>query len=269
MLTTSQNSDNPFQNGEVFVMSEHGQIRHNKGCNRFYLDLYWQGKRYRFYKYLGFIPCQTRDLAELFLSDVRSEINKGIFNPERYKNRKPLHLYVYAETWLKNLVISEATRHDYKNSLKNHILPVIGSEFLPDINYDKLRMLQNSIKRSNKGKYNVIGCLHKLLIDAYRSGHIARVPDFPGFKGSEAIVPPPIYWLEDENQWQVLNNIPIQDRFIFIFMKFTGCRPSEARAFRKVDIRKDHIIFEKTFGRGEILKEVKSKKVNFFLRLSS
>ncbi len=43
-------------------------------------------------------------------------------------------------------------------------------------------------------------------------------------------------------------------------MIFTGCRPSEARAFRKVDIRGDHIMFVKTFDNYEQLVPVKGKK---------
>jgi len=260
-LITKNRHDNHLLNGEVVVLSKLGKIRYNANCDRFYIDLNWQGNRYRLYKYLGYIPCRDEGLATLFLHDIRSEINKGIFNPERYKNRKPLHLEKYAETWLEGLNVSEATYHDYKNSLKNHILPEIGNEFLSDINYDKLRKLQSSIIRSNKGRYNVMGCLHKLLRDAHRSGHIPTLPEFPGFTGKDAIVEPNINWINDKDQWQIINHIPEKDRYIFIFMKITGCRPSEARAFRKEDIKGDHIVFQKTFGRGEVLKEVKGKKV--------
>jgi integrase len=266
MILNSQtyNDNSLFINGEVILLSELGKIRFNKSCDRYYIDLIWQGKRYRLYKYLGYIPCHDEKLATLFLYDIRSEINKGIFNPERYKNRKPLHLEAYARTWLDSLNISDATLHDYKNSLKNHILPALGNEFLPDINYDKLRKLQSSIQRSNKGRYNVMGCLRKLMSDAHRSGHIPVMPEFPGFKGSDAIIQPDIHWITDPDQWKIINHIPVSDRHIFIFMKITGCRPSEARAFRKQDIREDHIIFQKTFGRSETLKEVKGKKVRVF-----
>jgi len=41
----------------------------------------------------------------------------------------------------------------------------------------------------------------------------------------------------------------------------TGCRPSEARAFRRQDIRDGYILFAVTFGRKGEIKEVKGKKV--------
>jgi integrase len=210
------------------------------------------------------MPCQTEEMANVLLRDIRSEIDKGVFNPKRYKRQRPLHLEEYAEQWLKNIVVSAGTLHDYKNSLYNHILPVLGNEFLPDINYDKLRKLQTSIKRAIKGKYNTMGCLHKLLKDAKSAGHISQMPEFPGFKGKESVVPPPIEWIEDVDQWRIINHIPVEDRPIFIFMKITGCRTGEARAFRWIDIRKDHIVFEKTIGYDEKVKEVKGRKAQPF-----
>jgi integrase len=90
------------------------------------------------------------------------------------------------------------------------------------------------------------------------------MPKFPGFSGSEAIIPPPIEWISDADQWKILDYIPQEDRYIFIFMKVTGCRPSEARAFRWCDIKNDHIIFEKAFGPRNKLKEVKQKKNRTF-----
>jgi integrase len=49
-----------------------------------------------------------------------------------------------------------------------------------------------------------------------------------------------------------------EDRPIFWFMIFTGCRPSEARAFRQEDLRGDHIM--KTFDARGNLVPVKGKK---------
>ncbi len=244
-------------------MSNAGVVRYNPKCERYFVDLFWQGNRYRFYKYLGTIPCESESIANRLLSDIRSEIDKGIFNPVRYKKGKPLHLAAYAEKWLEDIkaTIATATYHDYKNSINNHIIPAIGSEFLPDLNYQKIRNFQTSIKRSSKGKFNVMGCLRKMLKDAQLSGYISQVPQFPGFKGKEAIVQPRINWIEQEDQWKILEHIPLEDKPIFLFLMVTGCRPSEARAFRWQDIKKDSIVIEVTFGRENELKEVKGKKL--------
>jgi len=234
-------------------MSNRGKVCEDKRCNRFYIDIYWKGKRYHIYKYMGVMPCRSRDDAESLRIILNDEINKGVFNPDRHKKASPLHLEAYSEIWLETLDVSEATLHDYKNSLKNHILPALGKEFLPDITTDMLKIFQKGIKREPKGKKNVMDCLKMIMKAAQVSNHIAYVPEWPKLK----VKKPNIRWITQADQWLILDNIPIEDRHIFIFMTLTGCRPSEARAFRKVDIRKDHIIFAKTFGRGEILKDVK------------
>jgi integrase len=243
----------------MFLMANRGKIRYRRDRNIWYVDIYWQGGRHYFSKYLGIVPCQTKDLARRLRDQINTEIDQGIFNPDRHKKATPLHLMQYAETWLNTLNVEDSTLHDYRNSLFNHILPILGDEFLPDINSDKLKKLQKSINRAPKGKYNVMSCLKKLLRDAQDAGIIKQVPKFPGFKGKDKIKKPNIEWISDADQWRIINHIPREDRPIFLFMKLTGCRPSEARAFRKVDMRQDHIVFAKTFGRGEMLKDVKGK----------
>ena len=240
-------------------MARDGHVAQDKR-GRWFVDLRWQGKRYSLYRYLGHIPIADQGMAEFVLNSIRDEINKGVFNPERHKAGRPLHLAAYSETWLGLLNVSEATIKDYRNSLKNHILPALGAEFLADINFDKLRAFQKDIARSPKGKYNVMGCLHALLRDAQRSGYIPAMPEFPGFKGRDSVIPPPIRWLSDEMQWRIIEAIPEPDRGIFIFMKLTGCRPGEARALRKADVRGDHLVFANAFGAREELKEVKAKR---------
>jgi hypothetical protein len=248
--------------GGGFAMSMKGSVRYDDHARSYFVDLRWQGQRLRIYKYLGVVPCKTSEIADRLLADIRAEIDKGIFNPARYKAGKPMHIAAYAERWLDSIrdLVSNATLHDYRNSIENHIIPVIGNEFLPDINYEKLRILQSSIDRSPKGKYNVMGCLHKMMKNAHISGHITQIPPFPGFKGKVTLIPPRINWLEDAEQWKVLNCIPISHRPILLFQKVTGCRPAEARGFRWQDIKNESIVFEVTFGRDQELKEVKGKK---------
>lgn len=227
------------------------------------VKLHWQGKRHYFSKYLGIPVRDFKELADRLAMDINTDIDKGVFNPARYKQQKPLHLKQYSETWLDLIKpsISTATWHDYESSLRLHILPILGDEFLPDINKDKLTRLLSSINREPKGKKNVMGCLNKLMSDAFDSGHISQMPKFPKMTGKNEIIPPGIEWIEPSEQFAILEKIPLADRPIFTFITLTGCRPSEARAFRKVDLKKDHIVFAKTFGRKGELKEVKGKKI--------
>lgn len=234
-------------------MSKAGKIRFDGKSKRFYVDLYWRGKRERLYKYMGHMPCKVVEMAEFLLQDIRREIDKGIFDPERYRSRRPMHIAEYSQNWLDTLDVSAATLHDYKNSLNNHILPKLGKVFLSDITADKLKKFQNQIDRAPKGKKNVMDCLKMIFRAAHESGYISYLPTWPTLK----VKKPAIRWLTQADQWHILPFIPQEDRYIFVFMMLTGCRPSEARAFRKCDIQYDHILFAKAFDRNEELKDVK------------
>ncbi len=241
-------------------MSKWGQVRENKQRGTWYVDITWDGKRHHIYLMPiggGFITCTSKANAIELRSIINSEIERGIFNPARYKTAKPMHLQAYAESWKERIEpsISDTTMHDYNNSLKNHILPYLGNEYLPDITSDKLKDFCNKIQRSAKGKKNVLGCLHKLMSDAYESGHIPKIPKFPTVNtGKKAVI-----WIDGEDQNIILSKIPDCDRYIFDFMRLTGCRPSEARAFRKIDIRKSNILFRVAFDRYEKEVEIKTK----------
>jgi integrase len=270
-MSLSLNSYNdifPLDSFKGFSMSMHGSVRFDNKSKTYFVDITWQGDRLRIYKYLNRLPCKTRDIADRLLVDIRSEIDKGIFNPARHKKDKPLHLEQYALSWLNKVkeTVSYATWHDYKGSLKNHIIPNLGKEYIPDINYKKLRYLQDNINRTPKGKYNVMGCLHKMLKDAFLNNDISVMPQFPGFKGKEAIILPRINWIDDADQWKIVNALDQRDIPIFLFMKFTGCRVSEARAFQWQDVKEKHIVIERSFGRDEKLKEVKGKRIRLFPR---
>lgn len=239
----------------VLFMSNRGVVRYDNRLKTYYVDLYYYGHRHRIYKYLGVMPCPTKESGEQLKLILNDEINKDPhgWTPARHKKASPMHLESYSRIWIKTLDVSAATLHDYQNSLKNHILPALGNEYMPEITTDKLKIFQKGIPRAPKGKKNVMDCLKMILKAAERSGYIPRVPEFPKLK----VKRPRIRYITQADQWTIIDHIPKEHRYIFIFMVLTGCRPSEARAFRKVDIKNNHIVFAKTFGRGEELKDVK------------
>lgn len=250
-------------------MADNARVRWNVQRKQWSVVVEWQGKWYYFSKYLGRIPT-GRDknspcpVAVRIASDINSEIDKGIFNPARHKRKRPLHLRQYSRQWLKDISVEAATLKAYKGYFKNHIVPALGDMYLIDINYDVLRRLQRSLNLANKTKKNIMGCIHTMLVDARRAGHIQQVPEFPGFKGKDAIEEKAPEWIDADTQETVLGHIPPADRFIFRFIFATGCRVSEARAFRWVDIKKDHIIFRVTFDLHDKLKPIKNRRQRLF-----
>ncbi len=246
---------------------EFGKIRSRKvkGHSYYYVEVDWEGERHQ----LTQIPIEGHQVsctdqkhkAEFLLSVIRGRLKDGEFNPNEFKKHSEMHLEQYALEWLelKRPNIGVNTYHDYKSSINNHILKFFGNVPLRSITKLKLRKFQNSIKRSPKGKYNVMGCLRTMLKDACPD-YIKRVPEFPGFTGNDKIIDPETEYLEPEAQQKIIEKIAPEDRQVFLFQMVTGCRASESAAFRKQDIKKDHIVFEVTFDRDNNLVPVKGKK---------
>lgn len=259
-LPTQVNMNPSFSEG-VFVMSERGKVKYNQKRSHWYVDIHWKGKRHYFSSYLG-STCYVKKMADQLLAEIRGEINKGIFNPLKHKKTKPLNLKTYAEDWLerKEGKLASNTLHDYRNSLDKHIYPILGDPLLENINYDMLEKLQGQIDRTPKGKKNVMYCLYAILRDAKKSGYINQLPERPSFTGEYSVVPPEIRYIESNDIDLIISKIPGEDRAIFEFMKYTGCRTSEARAFRKSDVKEDHIEIRWSFGRDQEDKLVKNRR---------
>ena len=250
-------------------MSEKAKRLWNGNRGRWYVHVRWKGKVYAYYRYQGRVPTgsdksQPCQVAERIAQEINIEIDKGQFNPLRHKTKNPHSVLEYSKTWLKDIRVSAATLKDYRNSFRNHINPALGDIFIDDLNYDVLRKFQNEISRKNKGKKNVMGALHKMLTDAAKSGHITQVPIFPGFTGEDSIEETIAEWCDREIQEKILEHITPQDQPIFRFLMVTGCRPSEARAFRWCDIRPRHIMFRVTFDSNDELGPIKNKRQRRF-----
>jgi len=245
-------------------MSDTAKVR--KGKRGVYIHLWWQGTRHTISTYMGLVSFKDNEaLAYKAKAAIDGEIDRGVFRPERWKRRakKLFNIKGYSETWLDKITskVSIATHHDYTNSFKNHINPVLGCQYIEDVNLEKLDTLMGKINRTPKGKKNVMGALHRMFDYAHRNGHIIQMPIFPEFEGTDAIVTPEIIWTEPSEIFRILEHIHVRHRPIFTFGTLTGCRVGEARALRKQDVKTDQVTFAVTFGRAGELKEVKGKKI--------
>jgi integrase len=247
-----------------------GTVVYNRQQKAWCVKGKWQGKRKYFSAYqtiLGQRVCQTKQEALQLQLIISHEIANGTFNPLRYHKSKPLYLRKYSQVWLKDIKsdISLGTWHGYETAMRLHIQPVLGYLFLPDIGHPDLKRLMSHISNlAVSTKQNILGCLHKMMKDAMRDGHLTQLPPWFEFRGENEPVPPPIEYLKVEAQIRLVEHIPERHRPIFLFMMATGCRPSEARALRKQDIYEDYILFVKAFGYKGELKSVKAKKAEPF-----
>jgi hypothetical protein len=191
---------------------------------------------------------------------------------EQIKNRVeciPWHwksdIIPYLWLWLDEdgKTLSPATQRDYENSIKNHLIPWFKKNpyQLHELQYDVLCRLLNDINRSGKGKKNVIYCLRRCLVHAFKSNRIPAMPLFPEEKKYN-IVDPIIRWLPEARQIAVINAIPEEHRPIFWWLKFHLRRPSEAAALYRCDYDKeqDAFIIRRTFSAKKLVEHTKTRK---------
>ena len=265
MTNAPDMAHNPQKIEGGFIMADNARVRRNK--RGWYVDVYISSQeRHSIFYYMGEVGFSDNpELAKTAASVINAEITKGIWRPERWRKavRRMFTVEGYSQNWLDQIKpsISGATLADYRNSFKNHINPVLGTEYIEDLNLSKTTLLLNSINRAPKGKKNVMDALKRMLRYAFQSSHILAPVLFPEHKGTHAVMPPEVRYVAPGDRLKILSKIPLRHRPIFIFYTLTGARTSEARAFRKVDIKPDHIMFAVTFGRDQELKEVKGKKV--------
>jgi integrase len=260
---------------------EIGQVSERKrnGYTEYWVEVWWGNPRQRYTFTQIPIPSprgtewkscnRNKALAEFLLSIIRERIKNHVFVPSEFRKQSPMQFDIYAKLWLKMKKPNIGTGHYHvlNWAIYNYLIPQLGTIYLPNISNIRLRQLQNNLESVRKKgvsldvktKKNVMDTLSEMLNDACPE-YISVVPKFPGFKGSEAIIPPDIKVPIIEDIFKIIMKIPEEDRSIFWFMIFSGCRPSEARAFRKEDIRGDHIMFVKTFDARGNLVPVKGKK---------
>ena len=204
-----------------------GSVHFDKKAQRYFISVYWEGKRHRIFKHpVTGEPFHAKKSAEKILSRIRSEIDYGEFYPKSYYPDSPLSISEYAKEWLECINVKPATAKDYSNSVRNFITPYFENKDIRRIRYNDIVKFHKWIKRSDKGKYNVVSCLKTILRYAWRNEDITKVPPFP--KLSYQL--PEIEYLTFEQQNSVLEKIPARDRPIFYLMQEYGVRPGEASA---------------------------------------
>ena len=257
-----------------------GTVSYNKQRDRWQVRGRWQGQQLYYSTYqtiIGHKACKTQIEANQLQFLISAEMEQGSFNPVRYKKTKPHHIKNYAAKWLESVkppVIAYSTWKTYRANMQ-HVVSGLGDIYIGDLSFSAIRDWISKLDLNLSTKRNCQDVLKQMMRDAVKDRHIAQVPDFVVFKGGFEIPARIKVWIEEPEQVRVLAEIEPQDRFIFKFLQATGVRPSEARALRKRDIKRElgHILIRSTFSQvkgGEIVKSVKQKrerKIPFYAAL--
>jgi hypothetical protein len=216
-----------------------GSIHYRKDRGYWFVS-WWDsnsGKSVKIYYYKG-ERMYSEKIAEKLLAILIGEAENGTLCLERYTNPKWANTVLYMWEWLEAIegTVSYATYKDYRNSIKNHLVPFFTKYpyQLHEIQYDVLLKLLGTISRCGKGKYNVMYCLHTCLKSASRSRRIQVMPEFPE-KRKYMIQEAVINWLPSERQEKVIRAIPLVHQPVFWWLKYHMRRPAEAMALHRED----------------------------------
>jgi integrase len=273
-----------FTGEGVLSFMEYGQVKEREryGKTLYWVEIWWGNPKGRYTFTQIPVPAsngliewhscaESKPMAEFLLSIIRGRIKDKTFHPDEFRKKSPMQIDIYLRNWMeiKKPNVGEGDNHVIKWAIEKHLIPHLGSTYILNISKNRLRDLQNKLVKiigkdkgkplGLKGKKNVMEVLYRALNDACPE-YLPVMPKFPGFKGKESIIPRDIRVPSLEDLLEIFDQIPDRHRHIFYFMAYTGCRPSEARAFRKMDIEKTHIMFVRTFERGEKETNVKGKR---------
>ena len=90
-------------------------------------------------------------MAERLLSLMRADVENGTFRIDKWKSETPSNIIPSLQLWIEKdrKSLSPTTKKDYKNSVKNHLIPWINknSYHLHELQYDVLCRLEGFIDR--------------------------------------------------------------------------------------------------------------------------
>ncbi len=235
--------------------------------NRFFVQLYWNGKIEKFWSVLIqgiWHPIKSHENAEKLLRAIQEDIDrdKAAFDPRSFRPSFPLSIGEYHKTWLEQIDVTTKTRRDYRTAIVKYAIPFFGADKdIRKFRKAELVSFQKSIGGSEKWRHNVVGSLKSMLRWAYQNEEIKHLPPFPKMSTPE---PPEIEYLTLDQQEQVLAHIPPQDAPIFRFAMEYGLRVGEVRAIKKDAIKNGKVYIKRTFSENELRETTKTGEIRSY-----
>jgi integrase len=241
--------------------------------NRFYIHLGYNGVNLRLYGLGKSKPFRSYFHAKRVLEKLGTEIDEKKFDPSHYVKKKFESYNVerfITDRWLKSKrktvekkQFSQASFKRVAGIINRLILPYFRDKDIRDIKTGQIQEFFEFLpsRYSAKSLKNIMGLLHKILIDAKRWGYIIEVPGFPAITVPQA----PPKWIHEDLQEAVLKRIKEkypQHYNIILFMRYQGTRPGETRALMWdcVDFKDEQILILRAYD-GSTLKEFPKKKL--------
>ncbi len=234
-----------------------GHVYYDKKSKRWYIQIYWQGKKYAFYREsIEGKKFFSKEDAEYTLNKIRAEIENKSFNPNHWKVSSPMYVRTYAMDWRDCINVIPKTLQGYRGDVTNWITPYFGDKDIRGIRHNDLVKFYKSIDRGDKRRCNILNTLKTMMRYAWKNEDIPKVPPFPELSYNL----PKIEYIELEQQESILSYIPEHHRPIFKFMMEYGCRVGEARALMKDCISDSEVTIKRTMSDEKVRESTKSGK---------
>lgn len=231
-----------------------GKVRndHDKSCpwcghDNVYIRVGWKGKFYRYYLFLDnkqrLLP-YSNSQAIVILREINHKIDEGTFNPDYYLTTAlKARIFENAiDAWLekKAKLVSREERAPetircYESYNRNYLTPYFGTMDVNCINDGNLDDFLDYLPDTLSQKYrkNIIKCLETFFRWCVKKRYISQLPVIPVISVKSARKTRAIPY---EMQLHGINSIPIEHRDIYLFMRETGLRISEACVIMAGDI---------------------------------
>lgn len=231
-----------------------GSLHYHEPAKRFYISIYWHGKRYKVWRYNG-DPIYHQKTGEKLLNKIRTEVDSGTLNIKAYLPDSPVALKPLAEAWLKSSTACNNTKRVYQTDI-GRAIKYFGADFdIRTFTFSKLQTYSNDLQLSEKGKYNALATLKTALNFAFKDELIGKLPPFPKMSLG---LPQNIEYLSYEQQQIVLAAVEPMHRPIFEFMMEYGLRIGEATALMKDCITDDQVIIRRSHSNNELRETTKT-----------
>lgn len=238
-----------------------GSVLFSKLTSRWFVQIYWKGKKERFWELDG-VPLVSKQMGERLLQKIRTDITRlgGNFDPSWYKSNTTMYLSTYSERWLRTVDVQETTIQEYAYSIG---VVMRFDEFGPSkdirtFRADELSECYKWLKENFAAKtaYNSMSALRNLLRHAWRNRVIGEVPPFPKLKKG---LPAKIKYNTFAQQEEFLKAIPAMHRPIFMFGMLYGLRTEEVRALQKDCLSGGQVLIKRSWpANGELHETTKN-----------
>lgn len=222
--------------------------------------IYFNGRRLDIYRDEAGKPLRAEFYAQKLLFYLNGLITQKKFIPDQWRKSSPFSMDSALDTWLENSTASEDTRVQYGYAIKKWIKPYWGHFDLREIQSIHIQNFNAHLLKqgiSDKTRKNIIDTLFVCFNYFYEI--IPKIPRKPTI----SFQTPGIRWLRFEEQEKIFKHIPIEDRPIFDFMRYTGCRPNEACGLQRssVYLSDGYLILDKAVGEkpGTLKSNTKTK----------